>query len=58
MEDGATEVVSLVDGKVKFVYDENDKVTAIVADKATYAYRITREYKADALTLGKINLPV
>ncbi len=58
MEDGATDVVSLVDAKVKFVYDDNDNVKAVVADKATYAYRITREYKTDSLTLGKINLPV
>jgi hypothetical protein len=58
MEDGiASTLTSLVDAKAKFVYDDNDYVTHIVATKATYGDLIGKEYRTDALKLDAINLP-
>jgi hypothetical protein len=59
MEDGNADVtVDLDDAKVVVILDDSDEVEAMVAFNATYANRITRTYKEDAIKLGQIKLPL
>jgi uncharacterized protein involved in tellurium resistance len=54
--DGA--VTDLKGADVTAVFNDDDKITAFVATKATFGNQIAREYKKDEVKLGSIKLPV
>lgn len=58
METYDNAIVDLKDAKVTAVLNDDDQITALIANKATFGARILRTYKADALKVGTVLLPL
>jgi len=53
----ANDTINLKNAAVTVIVNDDNKILNIVAEKATFGDRVSREYKKDALKLGKITLP-
>ncbi len=57
IEDTFANGVNLKNAAVTVLVNDNDQIQKIVAEKATFGDKVTREYKKDAVQVGRVKLP-